>query len=274
MGLLCLLCINLTLAERAVANSDDQTVSNRLEIARQVNAELIKATQGGKHELWKLFALPIPKSLEGPIPNETKDVYEGRSLPSFYLGPRPPGYDTSDILGGKKFGATEDEQRFSRRSLWVIPSLAERESVELFRWMESRSKQLPPNSADLVLGVALQSAFYEVSEKFWNVTREDWRRMLRAKNPVYRLLAMERLPYFETNSLRKVEACDAALRETNTIFQYWALQDLEPVGGPASVKLIEDFLKRTPATNDGTIWGDTDIVEVAHETLAKCRSKP
>jgi hypothetical protein len=222
-----------------------------------------------------LLKLPVPKSMEVPLPSETKEVYAGNSLPSFFFNPGLPSRDYDDILQGTRFGATEDEYRVSYLWVMTIPALVKKDAVGLVDWLATRSSHLPPNSADLLVAVALDSCEWDRRcEHFWAATSENWRRMLRAKNPIYRLAALENLSRFETDSSRRIEACDAALRETNTVFQFWALEDLQQIRGPASAKTIEAFINRAPHTNDGTLSLEFDIINLAHEALTKCQSKP
>jgi len=275
-AVLWLLCANVTLAADVGANATAQNTTNNHEaIGQQVLFEVTNAIQAGTEQLMRLLTQPIPKSMAMPLGAEAKEVDHGRSLPSFFHNQRLPGRDYDDILEGTLFGATEDEFRLSHRWLMTIPELVKKDSVEFMDWLESRSRHLPPNAADLLVAVALDSCEWDRrGEEFWNVNRNKWRRMLRARNPVYRLTAIENLNRFETNSLRKIEACDAALRETNTIFQFWALEVLQEVRGPAGAKTIEDFMSRAPRTNDGTLSLEFDIVDLAQGALVKSRSRP
>ena len=274
--LLCLTWANCIFAGDIRSYAVDQGETNRLAvIALQVHTELTNAIKAGTEDLMQLLTRPIPKSMEVPLPSETKQVYDGHSLPSFFFNPGLPSRDYDDILKGKRFGATEDEFRVSQRWIHAIPALVKKDAAELVDWLTARSSNLPPNSADLLVAVALGSSEWDRrSEHFWEETRENWRRMLKARNPVYRLTALGNLSRFETNSLRMIEVCDAALHETNSIFQFCALEVLPQVRGPASAKTIEDFINRAPHTNDGTLPSDFDIRDLAREALVKSRSGP
>jgi hypothetical protein len=257
------------------ASTTNEVWTNSIDLsARQIDLQITNAIHGGPGQMLLLLTNRISPTLTKALPREMQEVYSGTCLPSFFHNRAVPGEVMSDILTGTRFGSTEEEFTISRRWLKLLPELIHIESTKTVQLLKSRSERLPPDSIDLVVFVALQGVSWDrLSGDFWRKTRADWRRMLTAKNPVYRLVALQNISFFETSRRKALSECDSALRENNTIFQFWALQELQRLGGQAAVKSIEAFIGRRPHPNDGTLSLDLDIVSIAKEALDTCRSK-
>jgi len=238
--------------------------------ALQVHHELTNAVAKGKGELTRILLSRLPQSLEAPLSLENSDVRKGKSLPAFFLDPRFPGRDFENVMTGARYGRGADEFRASIRLLFVIPQLANAQSVELVDWLVTRGKRLPPTPTDVIASIALGSCSLDrASNDFWNATAPKWRRMLSAKNPVYRLIALQQVRYFEKDQNKAVDSYTRALQEKNTIFQFVAVQELERIGGSEARVAIKKFLDRNPIPDDGTLGFDIDVVVAANEALSR-----
>jgi len=211
---------------------------------------------------------------------DREDVKNGRILPKRWFIDEANRVNNSmyaleNLLTGKYLSQNEEEFRNLLMTFHSIGELIQNESTELFEWLSNRVDQLPPSKGDVVIYFAFYegSSFDKCSKEFWHASAASWKKMLTAKNPVYRLIALERAGYFEKDRKNLLQTYERGLKEQNTIFQSVALSGLRQLGGKEAKEMIEDFLKGKPVENDGTLDPEGNIREDAKDVLSAISKK-
>lgn len=155
---------------------------------------------------------------------------------------------------------------------------------ELPFWMAEQSSRLPPSRGDILLAwILVDSPYYYPTHPFtsctendWKATKEAWRTMLAAPNPIYRLVALRNVPYFSSSDEETLHAYTNALNERSTLFQYTAIQGILATKLPSGVDLIRRFLEKDDVVpNDGTLLElehTLDVREEARKVLIELES--
>lgn len=189
---------------------------------------------------------------------ESTAAIAGTSLSKLFFEDQPP-FDLDRLLDGNNLVRTSDEFKTSIALYTVIEMLLHDESTSLIQWLVTRSIKAPATRCDKVVLTSLPSEFNGFSGAFWNGSYASWKAMLTAKNPVYRLIALRNVHFFETDSAILLADYQNGLNESNTLLQNAAFEGLKRLGTPAARASLQSFLNLNRPANDGTMSEDFDI---------------
>jgi hypothetical protein len=162
---------------------------------------------------------------------DSEDVRSGRLLPAALYHPDSLSDPIFRVNMGEKllFDGTivirnTRELYHFRRVHTAIYELMELESPRLVTWLAGRSNALPPTRLDVLIYYSLEGPPYVPPESpFWDRTREDWRRMSRGSNPLYRLIALHSAHHWCESVDELTDTYAAAFGEANSLFHWTAL---------------------------------------------------
>ncbi len=206
-------------------------------------------------------------NLDQPEPDESVDAVVGKSLSKLFFGDLRP-FDQDRLLDGKNLVRTNDEYKTSISIYTMIDQLAKDESQALFEWLVSRSTKSPVTRCDKVVLASLPTDFNGFGDTFWTGTQNSWKALLTAKNPVYRLIAMRNLRFFEANADTLLFNYKTGLTERNTLLQHAAFEGLKLIGTPAAKAALQTFLNQHLPANDGSMPDGFDINATIREYLS------
>jgi len=233
--------------------------------------EYSKVKDQGEIGLFLLLNTAIPETLNSPDPNADKHMLAGKTLPLFfYMSPNEFLTYDEKLLFGKMFFQNAEEHLAYLRVRFSIIELLDKKSIKLIEWLADNGiKPVQRRIDSLIYATVNFSLPNDSPGSFWIKSNEYWQRMLKAKNPVYRLLALQYLGQIEKNSGKALQICSVALSEPNTIFHFHALNYLMEFGRKENISVIDKYIKNHEnKSNDGTYVtaeGCPNIIEFAKD---------
>ena len=205
-------------------------------------------------------------TIDQPEPSESAEAIAGTSLSKVFFGSQR-AFDRDRLLEGVNLVRTNDEYKTSVGLCAAIEKLLHDESLPLVQWLVGRAANAPATRCDKVVLASLPTEFNGFGTAFWNGSRNSWRAMLTAKNPVYRLIALRNVSIFEPDTATQLANYQSGLNETNTLLQNAAFEGLKVIGTPAAKAALQSFLNQHRPANDGTMPDDFDINAAMQEYL-------
>lgn len=172
-----------------------------------------------------------------PALGDSEGVLNGRLLPAALYHPDSLPDPIFRVNMGEKllFDGTivvrnTRELYHFRRVHTAIYELMALESPRLVIWLAGRSDTLPPTRLDVLIYYSLEGPPNVSPESpFWEQTRDDWRRMSRGSNPLYRLIALHSAHHWCESVAELTDTYDSAFGEANSLFHWTALHFMEAV---------------------------------------------
>jgi hypothetical protein len=112
-------------------------------------------------------------------------------------------------------------------------------------WMVKRADILPPSKLDSVVMFYLTDRAVKPKK----AERSKWEKLLKAKNPVYRLFALKNADEF-LDEKEMILSCKNALEEYSHIFHKVALDHLNKIKSDSAYRAVFEYIKQKE--NDGT----------------------
>jgi len=210
-------------------------------------------------------------SLDNAEPNETAEALDGISLSKPFFGPGR-NFNSDKLLAGSNIVVSQDEYKKSFIVYSLLEYLLAAQNPEFVRWLANRSTRIPSTRGDLIVIASLPDKLNGFSSQFWKSSAQQWKVMLTAKNPAYRLLALRNAQFFETDAIALLNDYKNGLQEKNTVLQNASFEELKRVQSSDVRVVLRKFLNDAHVGNDRTMPKHFDINAEIREFLGQTKT--